>query len=546
MNLCFGTSNPSTKVIHVVDLSQGTPGNYPSGFVLIITSANKDRWHDVTQQQNASEVFGNYCFINPAAEREVEAMAARPEINPRDREARALEARKAFKFVGGVPRLCLPAVSNPDLAKRAVDGALAEYSIMGMVKKLAVLDDAISNSPAGLKVYPGLVGHIVPTNPFRNDFEIQAPSPYVARCLAEKEKDESDKNLQQLMRDLLQIPKARGFADWIWEPMFTKKMGGQEAHISIVGSVLPVNIANPSIEVLLEVPASAINFITFETMANFELEAQKLTKDKEGDFCVFAKATSDSFAAIDAVIMFRKEKRFVIAGLQLTVAEKYHSVLQSMIIEFIDTCSRIGKEIDAQLWFLQPEQSLSYFGFVNLQAMEFDEVTFPSTAPSPDTMTGVEDTSFLRSTRKRYRSEKYGTWAPNTFPRGKLKSNDKAYWNNTVQSLPQLVGVVQISQGKTRDGARDSIKSEFIKALDKLKADTASQTRAAMDPKLRSWAATTDIMNRLDGHADKSLVDAIQRDIALDKEALEAVGVHFPPPTADFPDATGDFLCARE
>ena len=534
MEIWFGTADRSTKVIHIVDLSHAKPEGYPLGFLLIVSSANKDRWRDVQQQQSISEVLGNYCFINPATEREVEAMAARTGQTPVEKEARAREAREVFKFVGGVPRLCRPSRTSA-VAKATVDGALSEYTVMHMVKKLSALDDAIANSTTGLKVYPGLVGHVVPTNPFRNNFKIQAPSPYVARCLAEKEKSRSDEHLQELMRNLLEIPKARGIAGLTWEPMLTRKIGGNDAYISIVGSVLPVNADDPSIDVLLQVPASAIDFITFESMAEFEAKARERVKNNKGDFCVFAKATSDSFAAIDAVTMFRNGTRFVIAALQLTVAEKYHSVLQAMIIEFMSTCGRIGEENakpEPQLWFLQPEESLSYFGFVNLQAMEFDEVTFPSTAPLPATTTGTEDNSIRRSKRKRYRSEKYGNWAPSIQPQGKLTSNDRNYWDKAVQSLPQLVGIVQVSQGTATVEAKDSIRSDFIGALNDLKDGAAAQTATDIDPELRSWTATTDIMETLGRHVDKSLMEAIKRDIALDKQTLEATGVQFAPPSA--------------
>ena len=227
------------------------------------------------------------------------------------------------------------------MQKKTVDGAIAEYNILLVVKRLAALDDGITESTAGLKVYPGLVGHVVPTNPFRNDFEIRPPSPYIARRLEESKEKRSDEDLQGLMRDLLEIPKAQGFASWIWEPMLTKKFGVDDASISIVGSQLPVSSDGLSVFPLLRVNASEIDFITFESMAEFGQKAQDHVKNKSGDFCVFAKATNDSFAAIDAIIVFRTEARFVIAALQLTVAENYHSVLQSMIIEFINTCRGI-------------------------------------------------------------------------------------------------------------------------------------------------------------------------------------------------------------
>lgn len=525
----FGTAEKPTKVIHIVDLSHGKLTAYPDGFVLLVSSANKDRWGSGGQQQTASELFGNYCYIDPATEREVEAMAARPAETPEKKEVQAQQAREAFKYVGGVPHLCLPSVSNPEVAKAKVDGALAEYTVTSMVQRLDVLDDAITNSTAGLKVYPGLVGHFVPTSPFRNDYEIQAPSPYAARRLAEKERLRSEENIQKLMTELLDIPTARSFAGWIWEPLLTKKMGGESANISIVGSVLPVDTGNPSIGVLLRASASEIDYVAFENMALFEAKAKEYV-EKTGDFFVFAKAMSDSFAAIDAIIMFRRGSIFVIAALQLTVAEKHHSVLQSMMIEFVETCSRIGENAkpkpEPQLWFLQPEQSLSYFRFVHLQAMEFDEVTFPAN-PTPAATTG---TGTRRSKRPRYRRGLYGTFAPSSPRKGKLKSNDRNFWHQAVRTLPQFVGVVRISQGTTKGEANDSARTDLIEelkgALKNLEHGTAP-TGVAIDPSLRSWTATTAIMEKLEEHLDTSLMNAIQKDIALDKQALEAAGVHF-------------------
>lgn len=79
----FGKStNPAAKVIHVVDLSKAPQPKYPSGFLLIISSANQVRWHDLKQQQTWSERAGNYCFIDPASEREIEAMVVKPRRIP--------------------------------------------------------------------------------------------------------------------------------------------------------------------------------------------------------------------------------------------------------------------------------------------------------------------------------------------------------------------------------------------------------------------------------------------------------------------------------
>ena len=70
-------------------------------------------------------------------------MAARSGKTAKEKDAKALEAREVFKFVGGVPRLCLPSVSTAEDARKTVDGALAEYNILLLVKRLAALDDGI-------------------------------------------------------------------------------------------------------------------------------------------------------------------------------------------------------------------------------------------------------------------------------------------------------------------------------------------------------------------------------------------------------------------
>ena len=156
--------------------------------------------------------------------------------------------------------------------------------------------------------------------------------------------------------------------------------------------------------------------------------------------------------------------------------------------------------------------------------MEFDEVTFPSTAPSAATSTESEHTTIRMSKRKQYRSEKYGNWAPSTEPQGKLKSNNKNYWDKDVQCLPQFVGIVRLGPVTTTREA-DSIGNSFTEALKNLNTGTNAQRGVPTDPVLRSWTATTGIMKRLNGRVDKSLMDAIQRDIAWDEQKLEAAGM---------------------
>ena len=189
------------------------------------------RWHDVSQQETWTKDKGNYCFIDPATEEEIESMAV-----ARHGEAGAAEALQAFEFVGGVPRVCIEA---PTGAKDLVDGAISAYEIKPIVNMLSLLADSADGKSTkeqgsnGTKIYPGLVGHIFPTNSFRNDFKIRFPSPYTARRLVAKEKLDTEKKLQDFMQDLLVPPKARSFGGWIWEHLLTKTMSGESAQITI-------------------------------------------------------------------------------------------------------------------------------------------------------------------------------------------------------------------------------------------------------------------------------------------------------------------------
>lgn len=322
-----------------------------------------------------------------------------------------------------------------------------------MVKQLSSLDDSVCEAGVGTKIYPGLVGHIFPSNKFRNTFRIQPPSPYVARELVRKEENRKENRLQTLMNDLLDTPKARSFAGLIWEPLLsTKKMKSDAATITIVGSALPAGASDATTMVLLHESASFIDFTKFSTLKDYLMEAKEYVEGKkEGDFCLFAKAESDSFAAIDGIIvMVRKEDSFVIAALQLTVAKERHPVLQSMIIDFVCACREIGKDKpQLQLWFLQPEECLSSFRFVKLQqAMEFDVLTFPSTKVAETTPTWAS--SVRKSTRKRNRVDYLGDWAPRAQPNGRLSSNDRAYWDEEVRTLDQFVGIVHIKEDTSK------------------------------------------------------------------------------------------------
>ena len=96
------------------------------------------------------------------------------------------------------------------------------------LKRLSVLDDATQSTSTGQKLCPGLLGHVVPSNKFRNDFFVEVASPYIAPELAKKEAVGKDKNFEKRMNQLLANSKARGFGGCcLWEPLFTKKVQGR-------------------------------------------------------------------------------------------------------------------------------------------------------------------------------------------------------------------------------------------------------------------------------------------------------------------------------
>ena len=104
-----GTPTTPEKVIHIVDLSRGKSESqgYPRGFVLIISSANKDRWHDISQQQTWSEVYGNFVSLIPRLIERWNFIAANGADNANEKEQLVANAQQTYKVAAGVLRLCL-------------------------------------------------------------------------------------------------------------------------------------------------------------------------------------------------------------------------------------------------------------------------------------------------------------------------------------------------------------------------------------------------------------------------------------------------------
>ena len=481
----FGDPNDDSKRIEICDLSRNKTDISNARFKFVVSSANSDRWHDVAQQQTWSASRGNYCYIDTASEEEIGRMMAGKSWSD------------AFHYAGGVPRLCS---TDHNTVKGLIDGALKRYTIYQIVNGLSLLQDVMTAD--GQKLFPGLIGHIVPTNKFRNEFSIQVASRYVVEELAKAEEINSSKEHEKLMNEFLGTSKARAFAGWLWEALFEKKCKQNNVRITVIGSALPFGDES-NVQTIFEAETSSLRTFAFESFDDFKVEAESFLNQRT-DFCAIAKARSDTFQAIDAILMQRQGEDLLIAGLQLTVSARSHPVHESTIIEFVKTCSNMNADPRIELWFLQPEKSLSYTHLVGLQPMVFDEPTLPSTSET-------NTATFCRGKRKR-------------------SSNNKIYWDLTIRHLQQIVGIVLIEETTSTavSSKATAMHSKFKSALKDRQEAGPRLAEEIGDPKHRAWADTMKIRNVLKQHLHESLDKKIRSDLADDKEDLECNGYVFP------------------
>ena len=102
-----------------------------------------------------------------------------------------------------------------------------------------------------------------------------------------------------------------------------------------------------------------------------------------------------------------------------------------------------------------------------------------------------------------------------------------------MRTVRQVVGIVHIDKNTTVAAEQNTIASALLDALkDATGAQDIASSSDAIDPTLRRWGATTETMNALKGHVHDSLMVAIERDIAADKQSLEDAGFVFGPPDA--------------
>ena len=328
-------------------------------FLVMITSLKETQWHKLQQQNSWTNGKGNFIYIDPAPKEEVEAMGKRSEqVNANWKEC--------FKYAGGVPRLCLLKASE---TKEIIDQACQEYVKIEDLSKL--LSDLMENDnkmgPAG-KIYPGLIAHFMPNIPFRENCQLVVASSYVGDKLREKVKVKEDMETRKAMSQMLQMPKARSFAGWIWEPFFSKKTS-EKLGVTFVGCSLPAK--EQPVRSLLQLKSSCYECIEYKDLADFE---NKVKSNKMHN-AIFGKARKDNAAALDGIILTCSPTRVI--GIQLCVSKSTHPVIEEGIEKLQRLFEVMKPETEkdntaAEIWFVQPEECLdASFGFTSLQALTF-------------------------------------------------------------------------------------------------------------------------------------------------------------------------------
>lgn len=511
-----GNLDETQKVITVWDASLpgGEIAKSTGGHLLIVSSCNNSRWEQVAQQAGSfGGARGDIVFIDTAPLPEIEEMAKHYGHN--------LETVKSnFDIAGGVARLCLDTDVSP---KPLVDLAFDDFQVdfVGMTKNLLALQDKLTEK----KVYPGLLLHFHPKLPHRNEAYLRAGSPYIRDKLRRFVEEQSEAEISSLLDDLLSIKKAHGFAGLIWEPLFTKKARKQEGNLVIAGCTLPATHNN--VTILLEENTS--NLYVFEFKTDEELKDGVDAWRKSDTRCCLAKARSDNYVAIDAILFVRvDENNYIAAALQMTVASETHVLIEAGIIKFVNLMASFGVEWTAtfisQIWFLQPESSLKQdFAFVKLQALVFENDRLSSgNATARD---GNTDTTRRASKRVKRVPDKFGDWDYAMNPR--RQSNNKVFWDISVREIPQYVAVARFHDTNECDRAnrtlkkRQGIADALQAALNSVDEAQANTHVADPVPPFRTLEYTNLALQNLETGLPKVLIDLIKDDIADEEPPSE-------------------------
>jgi hypothetical protein len=104
-------------------------------------------------------------FINCVPQAEILDMAS---IIVPTTELTVEQVQENYNIAGGVAQLCL---QRPDVTSQLLEGAFQSLELRQCWRSLERLSDKDKlNSITGEKLYPGLIVHICPTDPFRNQF----------------------------------------------------------------------------------------------------------------------------------------------------------------------------------------------------------------------------------------------------------------------------------------------------------------------------------------------------------------------------------------
>ena len=509
----FGKSD-STKQVNVVDFNVG-PVFFPdSQFVLYVTSANHERWHDASQQGVWTENKGNYLFIDPVPYDEISAMGQKQGL-------RDDVIRHNYDLAGGVARLCL---EDKETVVKKVEGALKTFELIDAIKSLARLSDKSMSTKSGDKFYPGLIAHICPTDPFRNLFTIGPCSPKIRAEFTKMLQEKSESDIEALMNNLISLSQARGFAGMVWELLFTEKAKKDSGQLIIAGTELPAKKckgAEISSRLLLRCDCKDIATFEFKDFNDFSRQFDDISKTVDGNKIVLAKAKDDNFIAVDAILVFKRNDVLSVIGLQMTVARCRHTLNEQGIIQLVQASHQLKNKFRecetalTNIWFLQPEKCLSDFDFTGLQPLTFAEDRVPSAQESKDT-----------SSRKRHRKapKRYGEFVTGD---PKRQSNNPEYWDESVKGVSQYVAVVRfVDSPDSPMGPSIDLASSLAETLNNASNADATTGANCLEPSFRPWTSTKRVAEELTEcqEVPNDFSTQILEDLAKDEEALVSNG----------------------
>ena len=510
-----GVQTSTEKSISILDFSSTKilKQRHNTFFKLIVSSCNSERWKEEAQQETWMSQ-GNIVITDTVPTPEL------VHIGDRLLGRKAEDTEKVAGVVGGVARLCLKDHAS---ALDLVDRATNNLDLLNSIQSLDELQDPISLND-GVKLYPGLLVHVVPTDPFRNQFFLKVSSEHAARNISAKIESLEMNEIQKLMEKLIAIPKARSFAGLIWEPLFTKKIKHAQGKLQVLGCELPITKTKP--DLLFEQSIQDLDVFDFKDLVDFQRQFadwQRKHSKTIRSRALLAKALDDNFIAIDAILVFVQSEngtdKLVIAGQQMTVAKSSHVLEEDGVLSFAKAADWVFGEFQGQMslskeiWFLQPEECLSTFDFTKRQALVFkDQRTEIAKELEPS-----------RSGRKRTRPEYLNEYATGK-PKG--QSNDPNLWAKVAKDVTQVVAIAKFTD-KATGKAAEFAQEVALKQVDKESEGNCPFEFAVKPPELRTWQSTVGALKELAATQgmDGEFICTLRTDIEREKNILRARGL---------------------